>query len=62
MKDFPGYGRTRGAGGPRTKKQLRRLRQQGERLAAEKKAADRKLELLDLERRRPTLHDVDWKP
>lgn len=62
MKDFPGYGRIRGAGGPRTKKQLRKIRQRLAFAAAELKYRAYQEEMLELERRKPTLHDVDWKP
>jgi len=62
VKDFPGYSRARGAGGPRTKKQLRRWRSRFDRVNKEAASVERRLELLDEERRKPTLHDIDWKP
>ena len=39
MKEFPGYNRTRGRGGPRTKRQLRVVNEKYVRLEAEKRYA-----------------------
>lgn len=62
MKDFPAYNRTRGHGGPRTKRKLRQVRDR--RLMAERVERQREVQdaLLELARREPTLHDIDWKP
>lgn len=62
MKDFPAYNRIRGHGGPRTKRKLRQVRDR--RLALQRQERLREMQdaLLELERRTPTLHDIDWKP
>lgn len=62
MKDFPGYNNGRGKGGPRTKKQLRKVRERALRAAQEQQKLAYKAMLLEEQRREPTLHDIDWKP
>lgn len=62
MYNQPGYGRQTSGRGPRTKKQRRRIEQQ--RLASKKLEAqlDREFDELELLRREPTLHSINWKP
>lgn len=62
MKDYPGYNNGRGKGGPRTKKQLRKFRERRDRERVEERKREQRAMLLELERREPTLHDIDWKP
>ena len=62
MHDQPGYGRQKSGRGPRTKKQRRRMEEQ--RMMSKKRDAqlEREFEELELLRREPTLHSINWKP
>ena len=63
MKNIPAYSNgRRGKGGPRTKKQLKKLRERRMRNRDEQQVRDQRAMLIELERREPTLHDIDWKP
>jgi hypothetical protein len=62
MHDQPSYGRQKAGRGPRTKKQRRRVEEQ--RLMAKKREAqsEREFEELEMLRREPTLHSINWQP
>lgn len=62
MRDQPGYGRQKAGSGPRTKRQRRLLRER--KLLARKEEArlEREQEELDMLRREPTLHSINWQP
>ena len=62
MHNQPGYGRQKAGRGPRTKKQRRRMEEQ--RMLVKKREAqlDREFEELEMLRREPTLHSINWQP
>lgn len=62
MFDQPGYGHQRSGRGPRTKKQRRRLEERRALLKKQDALLERELEELEMLRREPTLHSINWQP
>lgn len=62
MRDQPGYGRQKAGGGPRTKRQRRLLRDRKLLLKQQELMLERQEAELELLRREPTLHSINWQP
>ena len=62
MFDQPGYGHQRSGRGPRTKKQRRRLEERRALVKKQDALLERELEELEMLRREPTLHSINWQP
>jgi hypothetical protein len=62
MRDHPGYNNQKSGRGPRTKKQRRRVEERRALVKQRDAQLDREFEELELLRREPTLHSINWKP
>ena len=62
MRDQPGYGRQKAGSGPRTKRQRRRMEERRMMLKKQEAQLEREFEELEMLRREPTLHSINWKP
>lgn len=62
MRDQPGYNSQKSGRGPRTKKQRRRIEEQRAALKKVNAMLDREFEELEMLRREPTLHSINWQP
>jgi len=62
VRDFPGYSNRKAGGGPRTKRQRRRIQDARVRLKMQEKLLEAEQEELEMLRREPTLHSINWQP
>jgi hypothetical protein len=62
MRDQPGFNRQKAGGGPRTKRQRRRIQERRVMLKKLEAQLEREFEELEMLRREPTLHSINWQP